>query len=399
MFNKIIFEKLLSKLDSLIYGRLKITSPDGKTYIFQGRDEGVSAHFVFHDWNVISNLVMKGDVGFAEDYRDGKWEADNLQNLIMIGLNNEGAFQSYVLGSWVGRTMSRLSYLWNTNTVKQSKQNIHTHYDIGNEFYKMWLDPSMTYSAAIYEDGKEQMSSAPIANDNAGLKEAQYNKYDRIVDVMGRNSGSILEVGCGWGGFAERASERGDFGIKGVTISEEQHAYAQKRLGEKADIVLEDYRHQSGKYDNIVSIEMFEAVGERYWPTYFNKIGSLLKKDGKAVIQTITIREQDFENYRRGGDFIRSFIFPGGMLPSPSRLNDEVKRAGLKVNDNFAFGQHYAKTLEQWLANFDEVKSDVLNKGFDVPFIRLWRFYLAACAAGFRSGRTDVVQIEVAHAA
>ena len=244
----------------------------------------------------------------------------------------------------------------------------------------------MTYSAAIYKDQNET------------LEQAQHNKYDRIVDCLNQNSGSLLEVGCGWGGFAERAQDKGDFGIKGITLSEEQHDYARDRLGQKANIVLEDYRHQNGKFDNLVSIEMFEAVGERYWPTYFNKIGDLLSKNGKAVIQTITMNEHDFPRYRRGGDFIRSYIFPGGMLPSPSRFREEAEKAGLKAGNESYFGQDYATTLEHWLKDFEAKRDEVKALGFDDGFIRLWRFYLAACVAGFRTGRTDVMQVELAHA-
>jgi cyclopropane-fatty-acyl-phospholipid synthase len=282
--------------------------------------------------------------------------------------------------------MAMLSYLLKLNSLKGSKKNIHAHYDLGNEFYKLWLDPTMTYSAAIYKDQNET------------LEQAQHNKYDRIVDCLDQKSGSLLEVGCGWGGFAERAQDKGDFGIKGITLSEEQHDYARDRLGQKADIVLEDYRHQNGKFDNLVSIEMFEAVGERYWPTYFNKIGDLLSKNGKAVIQTITMNEHDFPRYRRGGDFIRSYIFPGGMLPSPSRFREEAEKVGLKAGNEFYFGQDYATTLEHWLKDFEAKRDEVKALGFDDGFIRLWRFYLAACVAGFRTGRTDVMQVELAHA-
>ena len=276
-----------------------------------------------------------------------------------------------------------LSYLLRLNSVKGSKKNIHAHYDLGNDFYKLWLDPSMTYSSGIFK------------NSNDTLEQSQYNKYDRILDCLGEDKGSLLEVGCGWGGFAERAQTRGDFDVRGVTLSEEQHDYARDRLGAKADIVLEDYRHQNGTFDNIVSIEMFEAVGERYWPTYFNKIGSLLSKNGKAVIQTITMNDKDFPRYRQGGDFIRSYIFPGGMLPSPSRFEREVQKAGMQTGNTFYFGQDYARTLESWLHVFDQKKDEVIALGFDEGFIRLWRFYLAACIAGFRTGRTDVMQVEL----
>lgn len=386
MLAQIISDQLFRRLDHLDTGTLKLTTPDGKTRIFEGKNPGESASIELRDWRVVSNMARKGDIGFAEDYRAGKWETDNLTALTTLGLVNRNALDSFVAGTHFSRTVSMLSYLLRLNSLKGSKKNIHAHYDLGNNFYKLWLDSSMTYSSAIFK------------NKNESLETAQKNKYDRILDCLNQSSGSLLEVGCGWGGFADRAQERGDFNLKGVTLSEEQHDYARNRLGHKANIALEDYRHQESKYDNIVSIEMFEAVGERYWPTYFNKIGNLLNKNGKAVIQTITMNEKDFPRYRRGGDFIRSFIFPGGMLPSPARFKAEASQAGLKSGNEFYFGQDYARTLEQWLNIFDQKKDKVQALGFDDGFIRLWRFYLAACIAGFRTGRTDVMQVELSHA-
>lgn len=386
MLAQLTSDQLFRRLDHLDTGRLSITTPDGKTRTFEGRNPGESANIELRDWRVVSNMIRKGDIGFAEDYREGNWETDNLTGLVTLGLINRRALDRMVTGSKFSRTVSMLSYLLKMNSLKGSKKNIHAHYDIGNEFYKLWLDPSMTYSAAIFK------------NKNEPLQQAQYNKYDRILDCIDQKSGSILEVGCGWGGFAERAQDQGDFNIKGITLSQEQYDFAQKRLGKKANIALEDYRHQNGKFNNIVSIEMFEAVGERYWPTYFNKIGSLLSDNGKAVIQTITMNEKDFPRYRRGGDFIRSYIFPGGMLPSVSRFDAEAQKAGLKTGNKYSFGQDYATTLEHWLNEFDAKRNEVKAMGFDDGFIRLWRFYLAACIGGFRTGRTDVMQVELSHA-
>lgn len=386
MLAKIASDQLFKRLDSLESGTLELTTPDGKTRTFEGKAPGEHANIELRDWRVVSNMIQKGDIGFAEDYRAGKWETDNLTALTILALTNRTALDRLVAGNNFSRTLSMLSYLLRLNSLKGSRKNIHAHYDLGNEFYKLWLDPSMTYSSAIFKSPTES------------LEQAQHNKYDRILDCLGQSSGSILEVGCGWGGFAERAQTRGDFGLRGVTLSEEQHAYAQQRLGTSADIVLEDYRHQTGKFDNIVSIEMFEAVGERYWQTYFSKIGNLLNKNGKAVIQTITMNEQDFPRYRKGGDFIRSFIFPGGMLPSPTRFREEANQAGLKAGNEFYFGQDYARTLEQWLNDFDQKRDQIKALGFDDGFIRLWRFYLAACIAGFKTGRTDVMQVELSHA-
>lgn len=346
---------------------------------------GEKAHLKIRDWDVISNMMTKGDIGFAEDYRAGKWQADNLISLSALGLKNKKALDRLVMGGAFSRTASMFSYLLKRNTIKGSRRNIHEHYDLGNNFYSLWLDPSMTYSSALYQ-GPES------------LEQAQNNKYDRIIDCLNAKSGNVLEVGCGWGGFAERAHGRGDFDLKGITLSEEQHIFAAKRTSGYADIALEDYRHQTGTYDRIVSIEMFEAVGEKFWPVYFSKLGSLLKPGGKAVIQTITINDMDFARYRNSGDFIRSFIFPGGMLPSPSRFKQEAVKAGLRVDSPFFFGLDYARTLGEWLTRFDAKRDEVKALGFDDGFVRLWRFYLAACAGAFKAGRTDVMQVEVSHA-
>ncbi len=386
MIGKTASDFLFKRLDTIESGTLYVTTPDGKTRTFEGRAPGAKAQIELKDWRVVSNMMRKGDIGLAEDYRAGHWDTDNLVALTTLGLVNRTALDQFVVGNNFSRALSMLSYLMRLNTLKGSRKNIHAHYDLGNDFYKLWLDPTMTYSAALFR------------NDNETIEQAQHNKYDRMVDCLGQQSGNLLEIGCGWGGFAERASMRGDYKIKGITLSEQQHEYATDRLKNNAEIALEDYRHQKGTFDHIVSIEMFEAVGERYWPVYFNKLGSLLNRKGKAVIQTITMNEQDFPRYRRGGDFIRSYIFPGGMLPSPSRFTEEAARAGMKAQNPFFFGQDYAKTLEHWLHAFDQKQPQIKALGFDDGFIRLWRFYLAACIAGFKTGRTDVMQVELSHA-
>lgn len=386
MFEKLITDKFLKQAEKLSVGQLKVILPDEKKYEFSGREAGPEADIIINDWGVIANALNRGDIAFAEDYRDGKWKTSNLVNLLEVALENKAAFERFVAGDSIWRFVYRLSYLLKANTVNGSRKNIHAHYDIGNDFYKLWLDETMTYSAAIFD----------AANQN--LEQAQHNKYDRIINRLGRESGNVLEVGCGWGGFADRALAQKDFGIKGITLSQEQHDYAVQRLGQNAQIALEDYRHQDGKYDSIVSIEMFEAVGERYWKTYFDKIESLLTQSGKAIVQTITIGDEYFDRYRKGGDFIRTYIFPGGMLPTSARFSREAERSGLKVNDEYFFGQDYAETLKRWLKNFDERKKDIMALGFDEKFIRLWRFYLAACVAGFTTKRTDVMQVELVRA-
>lgn len=384
MLGKIASNQLFHALDNLESGELKVTTPDGQVRTFAGKNPGEKASIELRDWRVVSNMMQKGDIGFAEDYRAGLWESNDLTALTSLGLNNRAAMDRMVSGNQIFRAISNFSYLMRLNTLKGSKKNIGAHYDLGNDFYKLWLDPTMTYSSAIFEKGDT-------------LVQAQNRKYDRIIDRLNKGQGRILEIGCGWGGFAERAAQKGHSEVKGITLSKEQHDYAQARLNNNAEIALQDYRHQSGKFDNIVSIEMFEAVGERYWPTYFTKLKELLNENGGAIIQTITMNEHDFPRYRKGGDFIRSFIFPGGMLPSPSRFKKEAAKVGLHVTDSHKFGLDYARTLEIWLDNFDRKIEQVKALGYDERFIRLWRFYLAACASGFKTGRTDVMQMELRH--
>lgn len=385
MLGRIALDQFIKTLDKLEFGSLELITPDGNTRFFKGKKPGFEAWMKMHRWDVAANLASKGDTGFAKDYQDGHWETNNLQNLLSLGLANDNTIEKYMFGNRIFKFLSKFSYLLNINTLRGSRKNIQAHYDLGNSFYQLWLDETMTYSSAMFADPSE------------GLVLAQNRKYDRILDRLDNVSGNLLEIGCGWGGFAERAAARGFKNIKGLTLSDEQHAYAKNRLGGKADIALEDYRIQKGQYDHIVSIEMFEAVGEQYWKAYFDKIKELLAQNGKAVIQTITIDDNRFEAYKNGNDVIRSSIFPGGMLPSPSRFAEEATKAGLKITNSFAFGLDYARTLEIWLKEFDEKKAQILALGYDEKFIRLWRFYLSACIAGFQTKRTDVMQIELRH--
>lgn len=386
MFDQHIIHRFFSALDHIEYGSVTITCPDGRTRSFKGQYSGASANLVLNDWRVIGAVIQHGDIALAEAYRDGLWDSSDPMQLFLFALQNQSKLDRYIYGHTLGRLASRITYLFTRNTLKGSQKNIHAHYDLGNDFYSLWLDPSMTYSSAIF------------ANDSESLESAQARKYDRMIDRM-QSSGRLLEIGCGWGGFAERALQKGDYGIKGLTISKAQHEFASKRVGSNAVIALEDYRHQSGLYDQIVSIEMFEAVGEKFWPTYFSKVKSLLASRGKAMIQTITIADNAFERYRTGGDAIRTFIFPGGMLPSPVRFREASHSAGLRVADEFSFGHDYARTLTHWLNNFESKLKEVRAMGFDEKFIRLWRFYLTFCIAGFSHGRIDVMQWELEHAA
>ncbi len=385
MIGNFALKSFLKSLESIQYGSLEVITPDGKIYYFQGKDAGSNANIKIYKNNVITNLVAKGDVGFAEDYRDGNWDSDDLESLVFIALKNQEYINSYINGGSIFKVISQISYYLRKNSLSGSKRNVQAHYDLGNDFYKLWLDETMTYSGAIF-------------NGSNNLVQAQHNKYDRILELLGDKSSDVLEIGCGWGGFAARAIETKDFKVKGITLSNEQYEYASKRLGKNANIVIEDYRKQQGKFDHIVSIEMFEAVGQKFWPVYFSKVSSLLKEKGKAVIQTITIADSYFDQYSKGSDMIRSFIFPGGMLPSETKFAEEAKKAGLRITDKFNFGKDYAFTLKYWLRNFDFNIRSVKMLGFDEKFIRIWRLYLASCIAGFSAERTDVIQFEVQHA-
>jgi cyclopropane-fatty-acyl-phospholipid synthase len=266
------------------------------------------------------------------------------------------------------------------NSESGSRRNIEAHYDVGNSFYSLWLDETMTYSSALY-DGRD----VPLAD-------AQRAKYRRLIDRLGRSGAGVLEIGCGWGGFAEEAASQGHH-VTGVTISPSQHRFATDRLGAKADIRLEDYRRTKGQFDAIVSIEMFEAVGERYWPVYFGKVSEVLRPGGRAALQIITIADNLFEDYRKRADFIQRYVFPGGMLASEARLREETARAGLGWDGARAFGQDYAATLAEWGQRFRGAWGDIRTQGFDERFKRLWQFYLSYCEAGFRTERTDVIQL------
>lgn len=386
MFDRQMTNRFLATLGNVEYGSIVITTPDGKTHSFKGKGSGAEAHLEIHDWRFIGAIIHHGDIALAEAYRDGWWESPDPTQVFLFGLQNQSILNGYIYGGAFGRIASRIAYMFTSNTLRGSKKNIQAHYDLGNDFYSLWLDPTMTYSSAIFSDEAESLQSA------------QYRKYDRIIERL-KTSGNLLEIGCGWGGFAERALQKGDYAIKGLTISRAQHELASRRVGKDATIALEDYRNQKGLYDQIVSIEMFEAVGEKFWPVYFSQMKSLLAANGKAMIQTITIQDSAFDSYRKSGDAIRTFIFPGGMLPSPGRFREEITKAGLRVTDEFAFGKDYALTLTYWLKNFEERIKEIKSMGFDEKFIRMWRFYMTCCIAAFKHGRTDVMQWELQHAA
>ncbi len=374
---------LLRMLSRLEHGSLKLECPDGKLLKFGNEDPAVTLSL--SSWEPFLAAIRSGDIGFAESYLQGEWQTDNLAKLIELFIHNRNALESAIYGSWWGSLLYRIKHLFNRNSRAGSRRNIHAHYDIGNSFYTLWLDPSMTYSSALF------------AQPEFTLQQAQYAKYERIFsEINGGADSRILEIGCGWGGFAELAAKKGAR-ITGLTLSTEQLDFAQKRLNdagvsERTELRLQDYRDTDGEYDGIASIEMFEAVGEEYWDSYFACIAKNLKTGGRACIQTITIADDLFERYRKGTDFIQQYIFPGGMLPSPSIFRAHAQRHGLIVVNELAFGLDYARTLRLWDHAFEEALPAVQAQGFDERFIRTWKFYLAYCEAGFRAGSIDLFQ-------
>ena len=386
MFHKFYAHRFIKRLENIQCGHLTVVLPDQTKLEFKGDETGTSANIHIKTWAVMQDILRRGDIGFAESYADEKWDTADLCGLLTFAMENRAVLEPYFKASTSQKFLQRLLYLFRRNSIDGSRRNILAHYDLGNDFYKLWLDPTMTYSSALYSDA------------DANLSDAQFEKYRRIYDRLDSENGSILEIGCGWGGFADHVlKENKNIQFKGITLSDQQYLYARERLGETAEIKIEDYRKTKGLFDHIVSIEMFEAVGEEYWPVYFKKIKSLLKDTGNAIIQTITISDQHFDTYKNDSDFIRSYIFPGGLLPSVGKFKNAAHNAKLKVVDIYEFGQDYARTLKIWLSQFDDAHQDVKNLGFDDRFIKLWRFYLASCAAAFQTGYTNVCQIELRH--
>ncbi|QJR09595.1 Tuberculostearic acid methyltransferase UfaA1 [Usitatibacter rugosus] len=377
-------------LERLQYGRLSIELPDGSTRTFQGREHGPDAQVVLRDWGAIATLLRKSEIGVAECWRDGRLATPDMTAFLMLCARNEKPLADVFYGNPIVAFMLRCAHALRANTRSGAKKNIHAHYDLGNDFYKLWLDPSMTYSSAVFSGQARTM------------QEAQEAKYERILATLGvEASHQVLEIGCGWGGFAEYAARTRGCHVTGITISRAQLEYAQARIqaaGLEAFVHLRfcDYRDLAGQYDRVVSIEMVEAVGERYWPEYFATIQRSLKAGGRACIQAITIDEAAFEQYRKTSDFIREYIFPGGMLFSVERATALAKAAGLEAREPFRFGPDYAETLRRWRTAIDSEEGAIRKLGFDDAFLAIWRFYLHYCEAGFDVGRIDVVQMELA---
>jgi len=382
-FASLIEDRWRKTISNVEYGTLDFIAPNGELTTVTGPKPGPHATFAVHDWDVLKRIAARGDIGFGEDYIAGGWTTDDIEKLTSLFLLNMDHFDELANGSFINQFLFRIhNTLVRRNSLSGSKRNIQDHYDVGNDFYSLWLDKSMTYSSALFRGA------------DVTLEDAQRNKYERILSRFQKQAASVLEIGCGWGGFAERAAQE-LHRVTGLTISPAQHRFATERLKVAADIKLEDYRKSRGLFDMIVSIEMFEAVGERYWPQYFATVAERLKEGGRAVIQTITIRDELFEAYRTRSDFIRHYVFPGGMLPSLQRFREEAERAGLKVAGVFSFGKDYARTLREWSVRMQEKSADVMALGHDERFLRNWQFYLGICAASFNVERTDVSQVEL----
>ena len=376
-------------LTRLQHGTLDVQMPDGAQARFgSSAADAPKAALRLVDWQVCSAALKSGDIGFAEAFIDGRWTTPDLAALLRLFIANRDAMESVIYGTWWGSLAYRLRHLLRRNSRPGSRKNIHAHYDIGNPFYRLWLDETMNYSSALFE-GDFTRSSV----------QAQQAKVRRALDECRVRAGDrVLEIGCGWGALAQEATVERGVRVTGVTLSSEQLDFARERMqrlgvADRADLRLQDYRDiGDGPYDAVASIEMFEAVGREYWPSYFQTVQRQLKPGGRACIQTITIRDDLFERYVKSTDFIQQYIFPGGLLPSPQVFRAEAGRAGLEVVNELAFGRDYAETLRRWRADFLSRESQVRRLGFDTRFMRIWEFYLAYCEAAFDTGNTDVIQ-------
>ena len=373
----------------LTNGRLDIVLPDGRVFRAEGKNPGPVGELHIHNPDCFARLIREGDLGFSEAYLDGWWSTPDLMAFMdLIHADNDAIFDGYP-GMIFVRAFERLRHFLRSNTKKQARKNISYHYDLGNDFYGLWLDDTMTYSSALFDSGQESLEKAQIA------------KYASMVDQMGAKAGDhVLEIGCGWGGFAEYAALQRGLRVTGLTISQEQHDYAVARmerlgLSDMVEIKMQDYRDERGCYDGIASIEMFEAVGQKYWPVFFEALRKCLKPGCHATLQIITVQDRRWEVYKHGVDFIQKYIFPGGMLPSPSVLREEVRKSGLQIKGSIEFGESYSHTLRRWYDTFNNRWDEVAALGFDDRFRRMWNFYLTSCAATFRFGNCDVTQITV----
>jgi cyclopropane-fatty-acyl-phospholipid synthase len=373
-------------------GSLAVTLPEGRRLAWQGAAPGPHADLVIHDPRVARRYLLGGQVAFAESYMDGDWSSPDLAAVLEFFVRNHDAVAGAYEGGWVVGVMRRLWHGLRANTRGGSRRNIAYHYDLGNAFYEQWLDPSMTYSSAVFAEPAQDLAAA------------QANKYRLVAEKLALAPGKqVLEIGCGWGGFATQVAREYDCRVTAITVSKAQAEFAAARvqregLADKVAVRLVDYRDLAERFDAIASIEMFEAVGERYWPTFFAGLRDRLKPGGRASLQVITIADRFFESYRRNVDFIQRYIFPGGMLPSPGALAREIGRAGLSLVKQEFFGLHYARTLAEWNRRFQAAWPEIARMpsamaGFDQRFKRMWEYYLAYCEAGFRAASIDVAQL------
>ena len=379
----------LKILKNLKCGHLALTTPEHEHHFFGDVHQAEHVSLQIHDWRACNRILHSGDIGFAEAYEAGWISTNNLTALLRLAIRNEEALDKAIFGGKIMGLWYKIKHLLRPNTREGSRRNIHAHYDIGNDFYALWLDPTWTYSSGIF-----------YGDFSISLQQSQYRKYQRIIDSLQLKAGdSVLEIGCGWGGFAEQAGLQG-IRVHGITISPSQLKIAQARieaqqLSHLVHLELCDYRDLQGSYDAVVSIEMFEAVGEKFWPNYFTTVYDRLKSNGRAMVQSITIDEARFERYRSGTDFIQQYIFPGGMLPSAPRFVRLAEKNNLKVEEQYAFGADYAETLRRWHHAFDESKEKIKTMGFDQKFLKIWQLYLTYCEAGFDEKRTNVVQFRL----
>ncbi len=382
-----LFYGLMKRIDT---GSLTFTSPEGHTTVFRGVHEGPAADLRFADWGVAKEAFKSAEIGLAECYRDGRLFTSNLTAFLMVCTENQAALEHVFYGKPLVALYFRIKHMLRHNHRGNARKNISAHYDLSNAFYQQWLDATMTYSSAVFNGDYAQP-----------MEQAQTAKYERILSVLNpKPADTILEIGCGWGGFAEHAARTRGVKVTGITLSQEQLAFARQRvaaagLSHLVDLQLIDYRDVRGQFDHVVSIEMFEAVGERYWPTYFSTVQERLKPGGRAVIQAITIDEEAFPRYRETSDFIREYVFPGGMLAPIPRFIADAGKAGLVAGEPYCFGIDYAETLKWWLQRVNARVESIRSMGFDDKFLQIWRFYLCYCEAGFRAGRTNVMQIEL----
>jgi len=376
--------KLVSRLE---IGALLMLLPDGRALRAQGPQPGPNGVLIVRDYGFATRVMRSGNCGFGEAYMAGEWDSPDPSTLVETLSSNSRHLMQVLQGHGAYKLLQRIFHTLHRNTKDGAKRNIHAHYDLGNEFYKLWLDPTMTYSSARFTKPDEDLSAA------------QLNKYRTLARSVGLQSGqSVLEIGCGWGGFAEFAAGEVGCKVTGITISHEQLEFARRRmfekgLSERVELKFQDYRDVEGKFDRVASIEMFEAVGREYWPAFFQKVRDVLKEGGQAGLQIITIKDELFDTYRRGTDFIQRYVFPGGMLPSPSVLRGEIEKAGLEWKGDARFGRDYARTLGEWRRRFIAQWPKIEKIGFDERFQRLWKCYLSYCEGAFRAGSIDVMQI------